>query len=328
MALICVAGTAAADDAVDHIYSNFIKGDISDAQREYRQLPQTAVRDGNRLFLSALFETDGKQAYDLLKASLRSDLDGKYEEEVRLRMIQLAEAAGDTATVLSSGAAFLDRWEMSDYREPLLATMSAFSPEGGSDQKRYLDLLIDGFPGGYLGQYARLSKSLAAFKRAHYKTSTTLCRRINNSSDNNLIPASLILLSRIALKKGESERALLNYNILREQYRYAIGQDELLSALKVISENRSDLESTEVFEGITYSVQVGVFGIKKNAEGMADIIKGYGYKTRLKKRVISDNQYYVVLAGRFKTMQEAQTARQKLELGENQIFKVKVNDEK
>ena len=61
---------------------------------------------------------------------------------------------------------------------------------------------------------------------------------------------------------------------------------------------------------------------------MAEIIKGYGYNTRIKKKLISDNQYYVVLAGRFRTMQEAQTARQKLELGEDQIFKVTVNDEK
>ena len=328
MAFVWAAVSAAADDAVDQIYKKFSTGEVSVAQKEFRQLPQTATRDGNRLFLSALFETDGKQARDLLKAAIRSDLDGKYEEEARFRMIQLAEAAGDTAEVLSAGAAFIDRWEMSAYREQLLGMMSAFSPQGGNDQKRYLDLLIDGYAGDYLGQYARVAKALAAFDEAHYKTATSLCRQINNSADNNLTPASLILLSRIALKQGESERALLNYNILREQYRYAIGQEELLSALKIESDNKSDKESSEVFEGITYSVQVGVFGIKENAERMADAIKGYGYKCSIRKRNISDNQYYVVLAGRFKTMQDAQVARQKLELGENQVFKVMVNDEK
>jgi cell division protein FtsN len=120
----------------------------------------------------------------------------------------------------------------------------------------------------------------------------------------------------------------LNYNILREQYRYAIGQDVLLSELKVVSDEKSGEESTEVFEGITYSVKVGVFGERKNAERMADQIEGYGYKSRIERRKISENYYHVVLAGRFTTMKEAQAARQRLEQGENMVFQVVVNDEK
>lgn len=326
--LCWLVGSVAADQQVDRIYRDFSAGNVSRAQTDFRQLPQVTIRDGNRLFLSALFESDGRRAFDQLAAALRSDLDGKYEEEARFRMIQLAQARGDTAYVLSAGTNFLGRWEMSRFREQLLAGMAAYSHESGSDRKRYLDLLIDGFPGSYYGQFARLTEAVGAYDRGHYKTATTLCRRINNAADDNLAPASLILLSRIALKQGESERALLNYNILREQYHYAIGQDELLTALKIVSDEKSGRESTEVFEGITYSVQVGVFGEKKNAENMSDRIKAYGYGAWIKKRKISDNQYYVVLAGRFDTMKEAQTARQKLELGENEVFKVVVNDEK
>jgi hypothetical protein len=328
IAAIIFAAGVSADPDIDRIFRDLKRGEINRAQAEFRQLPQTTVRDGNRLFLSALFESTAERSGDLLEAAIRSNLDGKYEEEARFRLIQLAEAGGDTATVLEAGAAFLDRWEMSDYREQILAILGAHSPEGSLEQTRYFDLLIDGFPGSYFGQYARLVKAGAAFERKHYKTATTLCRRINNSPDENLTPASLILLSRIALNKGESERALLNYNILREQYRYAIGEEELLSALKIVSEEKSGRESVEIFEGISYSVQVGVFANKDNANGMSDRVKAYGYRGIIKRRTISGNQYHVVLAGRFKTMKEAEAARQKLEMGENQVFKVVVNDEK
>lgn len=328
MAAILFAGAVSADPEIDRIIRDLKQGEIVRARNAFRQLPQSTIRDGNRLFLSALLEPNAATATDLMEAALRSNLDGKYEEEARFRLIQMAEARGDLSGVLAAGTAFLDRWEMSRYREQVLAILGSHSPDGSLEQTRYYDLLIDGFPGSFFGQYARLVKAEDAFERKHYKTATTLCRRINNSADENLTPASLILLSRIALKNGESERALLNYNILREQYPYAIGEEDLLSALKDVSEEKSGRESTEVFEGISYSVQVGVFSSKDNAKRMSDRIKGYGYRGTISKRTISGNQYHVVLAGRFRTMQEAEAARQKLEMGEDQVFKVVVNDEK
>jgi hypothetical protein len=317
-----------ADDQVDDIYRDFIQGELIRAQKELNQLPQTAARDGNRLFLLSLYEPLGDRANDLLRAAARSNLDGKYEEEARFRMIQLAEARGDTSEVISLGTDFLDRWEMSEYREQLLAILAAHFTESTDDQERYFELLTDGFPGSYFGQFARLAGANAAFHRGHYITARTYCRRINNSSNEHLAPASLILLARIALRQGDPEKALMSYNILRERYRHAVGQEELLEALKIVSDEKSGEESIEVFEGITYSVKVGVFASKKNAGRMADRIEAYGYKAKMKKRMISGNQYYVVLAGRFMTMKEAQAARQKLEMGENEIFKVEVNDEK
>lgn len=326
--LICLACPLQADPQIDRVYQRFQNGDLVRAREEFRRLPQTAVRDGNRLFISALLETDGKRARDLLRAAVRSNLDGKYQQEAYFRMIQLAEALGDTAAVLASGAEFLDHWETSGYRDQLLATLAAHSPDDSDEQRRYLGLLIDEFPGSYFGQFARLTKAGTAFDRRHYKTATTLCRQITNAPDDDLTPASLILLSHIALLQGESERALLNYNILLERYRHAVGEEELLAALRQVSEAQSGEEATEYFEGVTYSVQVGVFGDKDNAKRMSGRIEGYGYKTRITKRTISGNTYHVVLAGRFSTLQEAQVARQKLESGENEVFKVVVNDEK
>ncbi|MCP4570585.1 MAG: hypothetical protein GY841_23620 [FCB group bacterium] len=327
MALLC-AMPLYADKRVDGIFARFNEGDLETARQELRELPQSAARDGNRLFIAALLETDAIISRNMLKAAISSDLDGKYMEEAHFRLIQLAETSGNKGAVLTQSEEFLNRWEDSEYRNYLLAALAAHSGSVASDRKRYLNLLIDEYPGSYFGQYARLVKASAAYDRGHYKTATTLCRKINNSADDELVPASLIMLSRIALKNNDAGRALLNYDILREQYPYAIGQEHLISELRKTSDRQSGQESTEVFEGITYSVQVGVFSVKNNAKKMSERIKAYGQKMRTVKRKISDKTYHVVLAGKFTTLQEAGRVKEKLELGENQIFKVVVNDEK
>ncbi len=319
---------ASADDRVDAIYDKFIQGKLKEAETKLHRLPSTTVRDGNRLFLAALFEVSGSRARAFFEAAIKSDIDGKYLPMAKFHLLQLDFAAGNYGQVLRSGNEFLDNWEDSPLRDKILALMAASSATGGKEQKRYYDLLIDQYPGEYTGLYARVAKAYQAFGRKHFKTTTTICRRISNSANDDLTPTALILMARIALIRGESDRALLNYNILREQYPFAIGQSDLLIELKQVSDRTSGREAREKIEGITYSIKVGVFSQKGNAKKMADRMKGYGYKTEIKKLKISGKSYYVPMAGKFDTLKEAQIAKAKLEMGENQIFEIKVNDEK
>jgi hypothetical protein len=317
-----------AGEDVDEVYDLYRDGKIFKARREFQELPQSAARDGNRLFVGGLLETSGDRARDLLNAAIRSDLDGKYQEEAHYRMLQLAEADGDTSTVLSVGAAFLDRWEMSKYRERILAMLAAHAPEGSAEQERFLRLLSGESPGSYYGRLAALTEALGAMRARKYESAEAVCRHIIDSGDDNIIPAGLTLLARIALARENTERALLNYNIIREKYPDAVGQDELLQELKDVSERRSGVESTETYDGVAYTVQVGVFADKDNAKRMKQRIEAYGYKARISKRSVSGNTYNFVLAGRFTTLKEARMAKEKLEMGENEVFKVVIDDEK
>lgn len=327
-ALFLFEGAVFADPQIDRVYDYIKDGKISEADRAFQDLPQSAARDGNRLFVNGLLERSGERSRDLFNAAVRSDLDGKYEEEAHFQMLQLAEASGDTATVLSVGEAFLHRWEMSRYREPILAMLAAHEPDGSSQQERYLRLLSEGSPDSYYGRFAILTKAVAAIHAGKYKGGEEFCRKIIDSGEDDIIPAGLIYLAKVLIARGNTERALLNYNILREKYPHAVGQDDVLQELKQVSDRRSGEESTEVFDGVIYAVQVGVFSQKDNAKRMSKRVEGYGYKSRITRRSISGNTYYVVLAGRFSTQKEAQAAKEKLELGEHDVFKVVIDDEK
>jgi hypothetical protein len=325
---VCLASAGQADEGINRIYKLYASGDLQRAAEEYRQLPAETGRDGNRLFLSALFETDGRKAYDLLRAAVESSIDENYEKEARFRLIQLTEALGDTAQARSAAAVFLDHAGAGLYRAQILAILAVHASRDGAEQDRYLGQLADQFAESYYGRLALLMKAGTAGRQGHYKAANAFCRQLTASPEDDLTPAGLILAAEMALSRGESETALLNYNILRERYPTAIGQEKLAAALQDVSESQTGKEASEVITGVTYSVQVGVFSEKDNAKRMEERIKAYGYSTRIAKRAISGSTYHVVLAGKFPTMNDAQAARQKLERGENEVFKVVVNDEK
>lgn len=327
IALSMAAGVPAGEP-VDRVYECFRDGDIARARSEFQNLPQSAARDGNRLFVNGLLEPSGEVVRDLLSAAVRSDLDGKYQEEAHFRMLQLAEAAGDTSTVLSVGVAFLDRWEMSRYRERILAMLAAHAKDGSAEQERFLRMLEGESPGSYYGRFAVLTRARTVAGARRYVDAEALSRNLIDSGDDNIVPSGLSLLARAAIAQGNTERALLNYNILREKYPHAVGQEELLRELKDVSDRRSGEESNEIFEGVAYTIQVGVFAEKDNAERMKKRVEAYGYKSRISKRSVSGNTYHFVLAGRFTTLKEARVAKEKLEMGENEVFKVVVDDEK
>jgi hypothetical protein len=326
-ALLCLFVTAGADEQIDRIYGMYRDGRLASAEEAYRALPQISQLDGNRLFLSALFASDGDNARDMLQGAIRSGVDGKYADEARFRLIELAEAAGDTVSVLSAGDDFLERQTTSAYRDRLLAMLIAHAAKDSPRRQRYLDLLYAEYPDAYFGHVARLADAQLAMEENRLKAAADLCRQVTKTADDDLLPVGLVLLAKIALAQGDAEQALTNYNILKEQYRYAIGQEDLVLALKDVSETRTVEDARGSDADIQYTIQVGVFSEKDNAERMADRVQGYGYKTRISRRTISGKVYHVVLAGQFATLNAAQAAKAKLEAGEQEVFKVVVDDE-
>ena len=324
--MVLVPAALPADDRLSRVYVSYQRGDILGAEMEFRQLPKGGPDDGNYLFLSALFESRGSNVRDWLEAAVRTGIDDQHGEAATFRLLQVLEAQGDAAGVLRQGEKFLQERRKSPFREQVLAMLTAHSTGDASDQ--YVALLLQECPDTYHGQFARLVRAEREYRRGKVKEATVLCRQVTAAADNNLSPVGLILLARMALESGEAERALLQYDLLREESPQAIGQEDLTEALGRLSEQKSAQESIEKLKDIAYSVQVGVFAQKDNARKMAEQFKSYGYPVVIVPRLISDKAYQVVLVGRFAVEKEAQAARRKLERGENQVFKVVVSDDR
>jgi|GEM_PF-1175368 len=327
--LLAAISAATADDQIDRIYDRLSRGDLSGAEQDLGRLPAAPARDGNRLFIQALLEKNGVKARELLEAALNANLDDTYAEEAQLRLLQLAEAGRDTAAVMAAAQTYMKKFRNGRLREDVLAALAAHTADG-AQRIAYLDQLIKEFPNDYFGQYARLAKADDAFHKDKFKEAGNICRQITGSGDEDLAPAALVMLADIALKKSDAEGALLNYNIIREQYPAAVGQERLETALKSYAD--TDTPTPPVVEkksgAVVYMIQLGVFASKDNAGKMADRAKAYGYKTEIRKKNIAGKSLFAVMAGRFATQKEAHAAKEKLERGEGQVFKIVVDDEK
>lgn len=324
---LCAAGVWAAGRS-EAIYDDIQRGDIRQARQELERLPLGALSVGDRQLLSGLLESRGLRSRQLLDSALVAGADESLQPAATLRLLQAAEACDDSAAVLTLGDHFLRRWPDDTLAPQVLAALTDILPDGGQRQKQFLDRLIADYPDTYHGNYARLSEADMALREGKYRQAATLCRSVNDVADDALVPAALVLLARIALKDDEAEKALLNYNILREGFEHAIGQTELTEALRRISDRQSTVEEGEKLSGITYAVQIGVFAVKDNARRAAERMKTYGYPVTVADMTISGKKYSVVRAGRFATEQEAKAAKIKLERGEHELYKVVVNDDK
>ncbi len=325
--LLCAAAARAVERS-QPIYARIKQGDVDQAQQELVRLPQGALAEGDRLFLLSLLEKRGLKSRQLMDSAVNAGIDEQYRPEATLRLLQLAEAFDDSAAVLTLSDQFLRRWPADSMAPQAVAAVANILPDGGRRQKQFLDRLVADYGNTYFGDCARLAQADQAFQAGKFREAAALCRTVNESPDDALAPTALILLARIALKDNEAEEALLKYNILREGFEHAIGQAELTEALRQISDRKSTVEADEKLSGITYAVQVGVFSVKENARRMAERVKAYGYPVTVSELIISGKRYSVVRAGRFATEQAATVAKGKLERGENELFKVVVNDDK
>jgi hypothetical protein len=320
-----VAGAANRSEAIVDLIR---RGDILQARQDLERLPQGALPASDQLLLIGLLESRGFKSRQLLDSALVGGIDERLQPEATLRLLQAAEACDDSAAVLTLADRFLHRWPNDSLVPHVVAALTDVLPDGGQRQKQFLDRLIADYGQSYFGNYARLATADQALRAGKYREATDLCLSVNDVSDDALAPAALVLLASIALKDDEAEKALLNYNILREGFEHAVGQTELTEALRRISDRKSTVEEEEKLSGITYAVQIGVFAVKDNARRAADRLKTYGYPTRVSEMVISGKRYSVVRAGRFATEQEAKAAKTRLERGENELYKVVVNDDK
>ena len=109
---------------------------------------------------------------------------------------------------------------------------------------------------------------------------------------------------------------------MRESYPSAVGVDALLDRMGDLSSGDKIDRTADKLTGTFYSVQLGVFSKKENAEKMCARFTKYGQKLDRLRKKISDMYYYVVFIGRFPDYLSASQFKDKLEAEHNQSFLV------
>jgi tetratricopeptide (TPR) repeat protein len=115
-----------------------------------------------------------------------------------------------------------------------------------------------------------------------------------------------------AARMGDEDDALFGYNILDQRFGEFLGSAEL-GELILAERSQQTISAAEELVDITYTIEMGVFGDKSEADKLVGKLKATKWSASLEDTVVGDRKYWVVTVGIFRSRQSAQETREKLE---------------
>lgn len=321
--LIIVLLVFSSSFASEKIIDLIKRGDVDQARREIERYSTASRREGDLLYFQALLESDGSKSRRFLEAAFKAELSPQYlPDNVYLEALYYL-ADGDYERLAATANAYLQYWEAGKYRPHMirLEGLGLYRQEKREEFERNIERLIAENSGRLFGQLGRLDRARHLYKSGNYAKADRICRDLSKSEFDEIAAPALYLLSDYAFEQRRTDDAILYFNLLKEAYPYAVGLDDLMDRFTGLEKKSDDL-TAEKMTGTVYSVQVGVFSVKQNAENLAERMKAYGKKVEIKDKKISEKNYYVVYVGRFLSSDDAMAFKARLEISEEEIFQV------
>ncbi|UCD63383.1 MAG: SPOR domain-containing protein [Candidatus Zixiibacteriota bacterium] len=314
----------ASSACADNIYSLIRQGRLKEAADSLSGVSTASTRDGNLLFFRSLLEENADRAAQLMEAALKTSVAAVYRQEIYYRLAQYNFLAGDYTRLAQLVSEYRAFWEAGKYRQEMLRFSILIDERNRAYDAgiRQADRYLLEYNSGSAYQWgiidkARLMRGFDKNVAAH-----RLLRGLSREKSGPGVAPALYLLATEAIAEKNTDNAVFYYNLLREGYPAAVGLETLVSRMGVLSHALDDDNQAERITGTYYSVQVGVFSVKGNANRQADMFKAYDRKIEIKQKKISDVKYHVVYVGRFTNYEEARKFKTMLEANHNEVYQV------
>lgn len=306
------------------VYELIREGRVKEAQEALSKTASAAARDGDFLFFQALLEPDAAQSARLMEASLNASVSSEYREEIHYLLAQyylLQRDYGKLARIINEYRA---RWEEGRYREEMLR-YSALVDEFSGEQEsalRQVDRYLVKYATGESAQWGLIDKARVFLNTGKKIGAQKQLRTLTGERSGPGVAQALYLLGDMAADARRIDDAVFYYNLLRESFPAAVGLDPLLEKLGSLNAERGRDNTAEQVTGTYYSVKVGVFSEKGNAERQKDKFEGYGKEIEIRKKSISGKTYHVVYVGHFPDYPSALQFKRTLEATHGELFQV------
>jgi hypothetical protein len=258
-----------------------------------------------------------------MEASLTASVAPEYQEVIYYRLAQyylLRENAEELGRLVRD---YLSKWEAGTYRDAMLRMSVRVDELRGSKEAalRQVDRFLIEHTGSENEHWGLIDKSRVMMRDNKQIGAQQMLKKLSREKDGPGVSQAMYLLASDAAVSGQIDNAVFYYNLMREEYPFAIGLDAIADRLAGISTGYSDA-SAEKRTGTFYSVQVGVFAETDNARSQSENFKMYGQPIDISEKVISNRKYRVVYIGKFSTYLDAQTFKEMLENKHNDVFQV------
>ncbi len=313
-------GAASAKD----IYSLIQSGEIEEARELLSEQSTAQQRDGNHLFFLALIESDGAKAMKLIEASLNAGVSPIYLEEISLRLAQYNLFKKNFEYADKTIGEYLAKFELGRYT-PDFYRYAIYADEKCGRQEAAInraDRFLLQYSKDEVGQWAIVDKARVMLTFDKKIAARDMLIKLSRTKSGPGAAAALYMLTLDAAERKRTDDAVFYYNLQREAYPSAIGQDALLERMSGLGSSSQREKSADLRTGTFYSVQVGVFSEIANAKKLVKQFEKYGYPVEIGSKIISERKYQVVYVGRFDSYESAASFEKTIESEQDDVYQV------
>jgi pentatricopeptide repeat protein len=324
LGLLFLMRTPACGQALDDALREYQEGRPAQAGEVLDDLGEQEKNSPRALLLLARTEPVGERSESYLREALSRGDDEEVRTQARLLMCQYEFCRGRylAASDLAEGwdQEFLGREAQP---EALWISGSSFLAAQTPDSAliRFRRILAD-FPESPWAAWAQLAIGDCLLQAGDCDQAASAYKRV--LEDPKYSEAFSLALSGLVDCYGSSgnpEEALLYYNLLQERFPQSLESPQVLPPTS--SPRGSGEEGkAERLAGVSYTIQLGVFGVTENAVRLKKEFEEQGYRITMKTRMISGKKYRVVQLGSFDSYQEALDLKKKLEVQTGESYRV------
>lgn len=300
------------------------EGRLTEVSDSLSRLATAATRDGDLIFFRSLIETDAEISAQLMETALKSTLTHSYRQQVYYRLANYYLLKRDYPSLSRVVNEYRAAYESGAYEQEMMRLSILADELQGSFElaQRQADRYSVRFSRGAEDQWGRLDR--ARIMMAHKKQigAIRLLQKLSREKHGVGVPQSLYLLAQDAIKHSRTEDAVFYFNLLKEAYPAAIGLETLSAQLGTLSSGYHTGNAADLLTGTYYTIKVGVFSKKSNANKQVDLFKSMGYKVTIAAKNISGKKYHVVYVGRFSDYEEAAAIKRHLETSQGEVYQV------
>jgi len=314
--------TQASSQNLSSILHYYQQGDFQSAAEELESYLISNPSDAEALYLAGKLERDaGNSVRYYHKIWQGTSLVKK--EEAGLELCLYYRSAGLKDSLIQYCAEFKKSFPRSQLFPQVLWLESQAYLSSGKTVKalKGFENIIGIYPYSPWAAWAQLGLGEAYFSRGDFKKSLEGYKKvIDRYAESEVFPLALSGIYRLFDITGDKDKSVLYLNLYKEKYPQGIDTES-----EVISEEPGEVKEegkAEKFTGTKYTIQIGVFSKKENADRMMGNLGSRGYSPVISYKTIDKKKYYLVQVGSFDSLQEAQKIREKLEREEGEVFTI------
>jgi len=315
---------------LDEAVGYFNQGDFSKAKTLFLDYLSEGSASGGKAnpqdpiawFYLGKIEWEGEKSLEYLKKASQNERFDKSDEAL-VNLIQYDFSKGFHFSVIDLAQKFEKMFPLSPFL-PQVLWMHAYSllASGKTEetQKLFLNLLKKS-PESEWAPWSQLGLGDIHFSKKDYDRAIEEYKKVLNLYPQSEVLSLALFQLSLCYRELNQDQSLLYKNLYEEKFPKGIQMAQETELRESDIPPKKQTPITKI-AGISYTIQVGVFGQKENALKQMEKFKKKGFNTKIQDKIIEGKRYYQVLVGKFSSEEKALKIKERLEKEEKELYKI------